>query len=221
MFKLVFLLKRHPELTLQAFHTHLREVHGPRVCAQPAVRRYVQSATLLQGYARGELLFDGVEELWFDGAEERERHAHGGNATTEPGEHFLDASRTVAMPVDVHTMKDGLPVQGSVKSIEFVNRRADMPLERFGRYWREHHGPLACHIDGFRRYEQNHLGADAHAADPAPAFDGLAVTWFDSTDAMKRTVGTPAYEATRQDESNFLRPGHLPFIITREARLKG
>jgi len=221
MFKLVFLLKRHPELTVQAFHTRLREVHGPRVCEQSAVRRYVQSSTLLQGYAKGELLFDGIEELWFDGAEERERYARDTHATTAPSECFLDTHRTVSMPVDVHTMKDGIPLEGSVKSIEFVNRRSDMPLEPFGRYWREHHGPLACHIEGFRRYEQNHLDVDAHAADPTPAFDGLAVTWFDSTDAMKRTVGTPAYEATRQDEPNFLRPGHLPFIITRETRLKG
>ena len=221
MFKLVFLLKRHPELTVQAFHTQLREVHGPRVCAQPAVRRYVQSTTLLQGYARGELLFDGIEELWFEGAEERRRYAQDADATTAPSDRFMDAGRTVCMPVEVHTMKDGLPLEGSVKSIEFVNRRFDMPVERFGRYWREHHGPLACHIEGFRRYEQNHLDVDARAADPTPAFDGMAVTWFDSTDAMKSTVGTPAYEATRQDEQNFLRPGHLPFIITREARLKG
>lgn len=221
MSKLVFLLKRRPDLTVQAFHAQLREVRGPRVCAQPAVRRCVQSYTLPQGYARGELLFDGIEELWFDDDEARDRHVDRDTAAAAPNEDFLDAGRTVVMPVRVHVMKDSTPVEGGVKSIEFVNRRADMPLERFARYWREHHGPLACHIEGFRRYEQNHLGAEAHAADPAPAFDGLAVTWFDSTDAMKRTVGTPAYQATREDEPRFLRPGHLPFIITREARLKG
>jgi len=220
MFKLVFLLKRRPDLTVQAFHAHLREVHGPRVCEQPAVRRYVQSYTLLQGYSKSELLFDGIEELWFDSGEARDRFVYRGTAGGAPNGDFFDASRTVIMPVDLHVMKAGAPVEGGVKSIEFVNRRADMPIERFGRYWLEHHGPLACHIEGFRRYEQNHLCAEGYAADPAPAFDGLAVTWFDSTDAMKRTVGTPAYKATREDESRFLRPGHLPFIITREARLK-
>ncbi|MFZ3120363.1 MAG: EthD family reductase [Variovorax sp.] len=221
MFKLVFLLKRRPDLTVPAFHAHLRDVHGPRVCEQLSVRRYVQSYTLPQGYAKGELLFDGIEELWFHSAEARGRYAHRGMATAASNEDFLDTGRTVAMPVDVHVMKDGTPVEGSVKSIEFVNRRPDMPLERFGRYWREHHGPLACHIEGFRRYEQNHLCAEGYAVDPAPAFDGLAVTWFDSTEEMKKTVGTPAYEATRQDEANFLQEGHLPFVITRESQLKG
>jgi hypothetical protein len=32
------------------------------------MRRYVQSHALLQGYRKGELLFDGISELWFDSA---------------------------------------------------------------------------------------------------------------------------------------------------------
>jgi uncharacterized protein (TIGR02118 family) len=66
-----------------------------------------------------------------------------------------------------------------------------------------------------RRYEQNHLKASAYAADPNPSYDGLAITWFDSTADMRRGTATPEYASTRADEPNFL-AGHLPIIITRE-----
>ena len=37
-----------------------------------------------------------------------------------------------------------------------------------------------------------------------PAYDGLAQTWFESTDAMRRSAETPEYRATRDDERNFV-----------------
>lgn len=221
MYKVVTLLKRRADMSVAEFHAYFRDVHGPLGTAHPEIRRYVQSYTLAQGYRGGELLFDGLSETWFDSAEgfaAYKRHPQTA-AVLEDGANFLDISRTVVMPVEVHVMKDGTPAENGVKSIEFVNQREDMPLEDFRRYWREHHGPLACHIP-FRRYEQNHLRLDAYKASRTPAFDGVAVTWFDSTEDMKATVGTPGYEATRADEAAFLRAGHLPFIITTEAVLK-
>jgi len=221
MFKVVSLLKRRPDLSVSEFHAYLRDVHGPICCDHPEIKRYVQSYTLLQGYGKGELLFDALSEIWFDSAdgyERYKRHPHTA-LIAEDGPNFLDVSRLVIMPVDVHIMKDG-PIPDGVKSIEFVNRRPDMPLDEFRRYWREHHGPLACHIEQFSRYEQNHLRMEAYNGKREPAFDGIAVTWFASTDEMKRAVDTPAYDATRDDEPNFLRAGHLPFIITTESVLK-
>ena len=223
MFKLVFLLKRRPDMSLEAFHHHLRQVHAPLVAARPEVVRYVQSCTLPQGYVKGELLFDGIGEVWFESHEGFEQYKKnpGTASVIEDGAKFLDVGRTVIMPVDVHVIKDGAPLPGSVKSIEFVNRSESLGLDEFRRYWREHHGPLACHIAHFRRYEQNHLSPEGYNAKRSPAFDGLAVTWFDSTEDMKKAARTPAYEVTRLDEGNFLREGHLPFIITHEYLVKG
>lgn len=223
MFKVVFLLKRRRDMSLGAFHHHLRSVHAPLVTACPEVVHYVQSCTLPQGYAKGELLFDGVGEVWFesrDGFEQYKKNP-GTASVIEDGAKFLDVGRTVIMAVDVHLIKDGTPAPDSVKSIEFVNRGERLELPEFRSYWREHHGPLACHIDGFRRYEQNHLWSEGYNGKRPPVFDGLAVTWFDSTEDMKKTVGTSAYQTTRLDEANFLRDGHLPFIITREYLVKG
>jgi uncharacterized protein (TIGR02118 family) len=103
-----------------------------------------------------------------------------------------------------------------VKNIEFVNRRPGMGVPAFQRYWREIHGPIASRIPVIRRYEQNHLASSAYSGDSTPLYDGLAITWFDSTAEMRRGAATPEYAATRVDEANFLSPGHLPIIITRE-----
>lgn len=221
MYKIITLLKRRPDLSVTDFHSYFRNIHGPIGCSHPDIKRYVQSYTLLQGYSKGELLYDAISELWFESADAYESYKQHPQTVCimEDGANFLDVTKVVTMPVEVHVMKDGA-VSGGAKSIEFVNRRTDMPLDEFRRYWREHHGPLACHIKEFKRYEQNHLRLEAYNSKREPAFDGLAVTWFESTDDMKKTVGTPAYNETRDDEANFLRAGHLPFIITTETVLK-
>jgi uncharacterized protein (TIGR02118 family) len=113
-------------------------------------------------------------------------------------------------------IQDGPVPDGAVKNIEFVNRRPGMALEPFRSYWRNVHGPLAAKIPVIRRYEQNHLSLSEYQKSPAPAYDGLAVTWFASTADMKKGTAMPEYFATRADEPKFLPDGHLPIIITRE-----
>jgi uncharacterized protein (TIGR02118 family) len=218
MYKVVTLVKRRPDLSVEAFQEYWRDRHAPLVARLPQLRRYVQSAALPQGYRNGELLFDGMEETWFESeaAYEAARRDPGYDALTADEANFLDRDRTVVMPVDVHVIKDGAIPEGAVKNIEFVNRRPGMALAPFQAYWREAHGPLASKIGVLRRYEQNHLKASVYAADPAPPYDGLAITWFRSTADMKAGTVTPEYIATRADERNFLPDGHLPIIITRE-----
>lgn len=218
MYKIAILLKRKPGLSPEAFQAHWRERHAPLWTRFPQLRRYVQSPALLQGYRKGELLFDGIAEAWFDSEAAfgafRSDPAQAAIAADEAD--FLDRARTVVMPVDVHVIKDGPIPENAVKNIEFVNRRPGMALEPFRKYWREKHGPLAATIPVLQRYEQNHLRASVYAADPAPPYDGLAITWFRSTADMRRGATTPEYAATRADEPNFLPDGHLPIIITRE-----
>lgn len=222
MIKIVTLLKRHARCPVEDFQRSWRDLHGPLVAQAQGLRRYVQSHALLQGYRKADLLFDGIEEMWFESADDWQRFE---NAALQDGLQrlagdMLDESRTVVMPVDVIVAKDGIVPAGAVKNIEFVNRKADMPLPEFRRYWREVHGPLASRIPVIRRYEQNHLMLDAYGRQSAPAYDGLAITWFDSTAEMKRGATTQAYADTRADEPNFLPPVHLPIIITREIEIE-
>jgi uncharacterized protein (TIGR02118 family) len=223
MFKLIRLLKRKPGSSVAAFQERWRMGHGPYLAKLSGLRRCVQSHALPQGYAKGELLFDGLEELWFDSraAFEACLASPEWQAASRDSDAFLDVARTVTMPVAVHVIKDGPIPANAVKNVEFVNRRPGMELEPFRRYWREVHGPLAARIAVLKRYEQNHLCLEAYANTAAPAYDGLAITWFASTADMKLGATTPEYAATRADEPHFLPDGHLPIIITREHVIVG
>ena len=217
MRKIVTLVKRAPGLAVQEFQRRWAQEHGPLAAAAPGVRRYVQSLALEQGYARGELLFDGISEAWFD--DDAAFAAHGTGEAARQIESALlalvEPSRLVRMAVDVHVIKDGPVPEPAVKNIEFVNRRPGMLPAPFRNYWRGVHGPLAATIPVLRRYEQNHLALSQYDAGE-PLYDGLAITWFSSTADMKAGTATPEYAATRADEPNFLPDGHLPIIIARE-----
>jgi uncharacterized protein (TIGR02118 family) len=221
MLKIVTLQKRRAGLSVEDFQDHLRDAYGPLAARGPGLARYVQSCALPQGYAKGELLFDAVGEMWFDSAEACEKYfASPQFAAARADENsFLDTARTVVMPVDVHVIKDGRIPDNAVKNIEFVNKRPGMALAPFRDYWRTVHGPLAATIPVLHRYEQNHLALGEYEKAAAPAYDGLAITYFASTADMKRGTTTPEYAATRADEPNFLPDGHLPIIITREHRI--
>ena len=78
MIKLVFALRRRPEMTVQQFQTYWRETHAPLVAARAEVlqiRRYVQvhtselaglHAAFQKRNGGAPEPFDGVAELWFD-----------------------------------------------------------------------------------------------------------------------------------------------------------
>jgi uncharacterized protein (TIGR02118 family) len=218
MFKVVTLVKRKADLPVEAFQAYWRDRHGPLLAKLPLLRRYVQSAALLQGYRKGELLFDGIGEAWFDSEADFAafRHDPAQAEIAADEANFLDRAKSGVMPVDVHVIKDGAIPENAVKNIELVNRRPGMALEPFQAHWREIHGPIAAKIPALQRYEQNHLKRSAYAAAPSPPYDGLAITWFRSTADMKAGTTTPEYVATRADEPRFLPDGHLPIIITRE-----
>ena len=78
MIKLVFALRRRPEMTLDEFQTYWRETHAPLVAERAEVlqiRRYVQvhtkdlpglHAAFQKRNGGAPEPFDGVAELWFD-----------------------------------------------------------------------------------------------------------------------------------------------------------
>ncbi|MHB1011843.1 MAG: EthD domain-containing protein [Desulfobacteria bacterium] len=218
MCKVAVLLKRRPGMPVEEFQEYWRTSHGPLVAGCPEVRRYVQSHPLLQGYRKGELLFDGVSEIWFDSAEAFDafRKGPGAEERSSDAANFLDRARTVWMPVDVYVVKDGTIPDGAVKNIEFVNRRPGMDVKPFVRHWLGVHGPIASRIPSVRRYEQNHLNPGEYGAGGEPPYGGLAVTWFASTADMRQGTTTPEYAITRADEPHFLPDDPLPILITRE-----
>ncbi|MBI2205674.1 MAG: EthD family reductase [Candidatus Rokubacteria bacterium] len=217
MIKIVAIVKRKPGMAVEPFQEYWRTRHADVVRKLPGVRRYVQSHTLLAGYRKGEPAWDGIAELWFDDTHAlRALRGTPEQAAIDADEaRFLDRSAMKMLATDEDVVIDGPIPEGSVKSIEFVTHRPDLAIDAFQRYWRETHGPIAARIPQIRRYVQSHVRASAYAGGRTPAYDGLAITWFDDTAAMRAAAATPEYARTRADEANFI-SGELPFIITRE-----
>ena len=221
--KAMFAYRRHTGSAVADFRRRLARDSDER--ARPTIsglRRHTRSVTTETGYRNGDPVYDAVDELWFDD-ERAARHA-----VTSPWFEALrervgaDPTSSAVFLVDEHLIKRGEIRDGGLKNFEFVKRRPDLSIEAFRRYWHDHHGPLACHIEVMRHYVQSHTIDSEYAGGATPAWDGSAITWFDDLDAMRASGVSEAYTATRNDEANFLSaPLALPFIITTERVLAG
>ncbi|HSE06567.1 MAG TPA: EthD domain-containing protein [Methylomirabilota bacterium] len=218
MVKAVSFFKRKPGLSVEEFQAYWRERHPAAVVRLPGVRRYVQSHTRKAGYGKGEPIYDGIAELWFE--DTKAMAALRGTQEMEAVEMdeaaFIDRSTMRLILTEEHVIKDGPAPPGGAKNIEFVTRRPGLEVGEFQRYWREVHGPLAAWIPVIRRYVQSHTRPSAYERGRTPAYDGVAITWFDDTRAMRASAATDQYARVRADEPNFIAPGDPPFIITTE-----
>jgi len=218
MLKAVSFFKRKPGMPVEEFQAYWRGSHPAVVVRLPGLRRYVQSHTRLSGYRKGEPICDGIAELWFE--DSKAMHALRGTKEIEAVEAdeavFIDRSTMRMILTEEHVIKDGPAPAGGVKNIEFVTRKPGLELEKFQRYWREIHGPIAAQIPMIRRYVQSHTRPSAYERGRTPAYDGVAITWFDDSQAMRASATTAEYARTRADEPNFITAGDPPFIITTE-----
>ena len=218
MVKAVSFFKRKAGMSVEEFQAYWRRSHPAAVTRLPGVRRYVQSHTRPAGYGKGEPIYDGIAELWFE--DTKAMHALRGTkeiAAVEADEAvFIDRSTMRLILTEEHVIKDGPAPPGGVKNVEFITRKPGLAVDDFQRYWREIHGPIAAQIPLIRRYVQSHTRPSAYERGRTPAYDGLAITWFDDTQAMRASAATAQYARTRADEPNFITPGDPAFIITTE-----
>jgi len=216
--KAVSFFKRKAGMPVEEFQAYWLRSHPAAVVRLPGVRRYVQSHTRLAGYRKGEPIYDGIAELWFE--DTKALHALRGTpemeavATDEAV--FIDRGTMGLILTEEHVIKDGPAPPGGVKNVEFVTRRPGLTVDDFQRYWLEIHGPLAAQIPEIRRYVQSHTRVAAYERGRTPAYDGVAITWFDGTRAMRASAASAQYLRVRADEPNFIAPGDAPFIITTE-----
>lgn len=223
MVKLVAFFKRKPGMSVEDFQTYWRTKHADIVVKLPGIRKYVQSHTLLSGYRKGEPVYDGMAELWFDNTDVMRSQAgtpaFAAVGADEPN--FMDVASQGSIITEEHVIKDGPIPQDGVKNVEFVTHKPGMPIEAFQKHWREIHGPLGASIPVVKRYVQSHTRLSIYRSGKTPVYDGVALTWFDSTQAMRVSATTPEYDRTRADEPNFIASGTLPVIITKEHTIVG
>jgi uncharacterized protein (TIGR02118 family) len=218
MVKAVAFFKRRAGMPVDEFQAYWRTRHPDVVMRLRGVRRYVQSHTLPSVYRKAEPVYDGIAELWFD--DTRAMHALRDTpemaVVREDEARFIDHATMGLIITEEHVIKHGPVPAGAPKNVEFLRRRPGLSVEDFQRYWRETHGPLAARIPMIRRYVQSPTRLAGYGRGQDPAWDGVAITWFDDTQAMRASAATPEYARVRADEANFLAPGPAPFIITRE-----
>ena len=223
MVKMVAFFKRKPGMSVEDFQSYWRTTHADIVVKLPGIRRYVQSHTILSGYRKGEPIYDGMAELWFDNTDAMRAQAGSPEfAAVQADEfNFMDRSSSGSIITEEHIIKDGAIPNDGVKNVEFVSHKPGMPIEDFQKHWREIHGPLGVSIPVVKRYVQSHTRLSIYQKGKTPLYDGVALTWFDSTQAMRTSATTPEYDRTREDEPNFIAAGKLPVIITKEHVIVG
>jgi uncharacterized protein (TIGR02118 family) len=122
MIKIVFCLRRRPELSREEFQTYWRTTHAPLVRSHGdalGIRRYVQVhsiddaiSTAVAGSRHSPEPFDGVAELWLDsldalvaaGSSDAGRAAAA--ALLEDERHFIDLEHSPLFLAEEHVIID-------------------------------------------------------------------------------------------------------------------
>lgn len=183
MIRLVYLLRRRQDLTLEAFQRYWRETHGPLVASFATamnLQRYIQvhaledpiSAAMREARGGMEPGYDGVAELWFE-SEEALAETLASDAGQAAGAALLeDEAKFIDLPASplwlgveypqVNPVGEALfaTPRSSYQKLYFPLRmRSALGLEVGQRYWRMHHGPLIrsqAQAAGILRYQQVH-----------------------------------------------------------------
>jgi uncharacterized protein (TIGR02118 family) len=216
--KVITFLKRKPGMSVEEFQHYWREQHPAVVTRLPGVRRYVQSHTLPSSYGAGEPIYDGIAEVWADNTDSlRVMTRSPDHAAVQADEaRFIDRATMGVVIAEDHLVKDGPVPPDAVKSVVFLNRKPSLSVEEFQHHWREVHGPVAAQLPGLRRYVQSQTRRSAYEGGRNPTYDGVVLTWFDSTEAIRRTAATGEYARVLADGAVFLSPGAIRAILTRE-----
>ena len=223
MVKAVAFFKRRAGMDVDEFQAYWLTRHPEVVTKLGGVRRYVQSHTRLGAYRDGEPVYDGTAELWFDdtAALRALRETPEMAAVQADEARFIDRSTMGLIITDDHVVKDGPALPGMAKGIGFVRRKPGMPVEAFQRHWLDVHGPLGAATPTLRRYVQSHTRLAAYDRGREPAWDGIAIVWFDDAATLRSATATPEWDLAKADDGNFIAPGPVSFIITTEHVILG
>ena len=218
MVKIVIFFKRKAGTSVEDFQRHWRTTHAELVVKLPGIRRYKQSHVLASAYRKGEPVYDGVAESYFESTQAMKELANtpAYAAVLADEANFIDRVSMKSIITDEHVLKDAPLPEGAVKSIDFVNRKAGLSVDDFQKYWRETHAPLCQAAAAMRRYVQNHTRRAIYDSGRTPPYDGVAMAWFDSMDALRAAAPTPEFARLRADVENFIARDGSPSLLTTE-----
>jgi uncharacterized protein (TIGR02118 family) len=216
--KIVIFFKRRPGMSVEDFQKHWRTTHADIIVKLPGIKRYIQSHVLASAYRKGEPAYDGVAESYFESTQAIKDLAktpfYEAVLADEPN--FIDRPSMGSIITEEYVVKDADPPKDALKTIDLVNRKAGMPVDDFQRYWRETHGPLCQAAAAMRRYVQNHTRRAIYDSGRTPLYDGVAMAWFDSMEALRAAAPTPEFARLRADVENFIARDRSPSLLMTE-----
>ena len=171
MIKAVIFFKRRPGMSLAAFHEHWRVQHAAIIVRLPGIRRYVQN------YPLGDAPFDAIAESSFDDTQAMKTLARTPQyaEVLEDEPRFIDRPTMGSIITEEHVLKDG--AASAHKTMLFIKRKADVPIDDFFRALLED-GGRAARADGVVRYAQCHTRRSAYDSGRTPAYDAVTTAWF-------------------------------------------
>lgn len=190
--RIVFLLRRRPELTRDEFQRIWWEEHGPLVASHAAtlgIVRYQQVHTTADHRPQALPAFDGSAELWVDpraATGTREQQAAAAAALLADERRFIDLAASPIWVAEEQMVREGTQRQatdGEQRLTAALRRAPGISRQQFRHHWREVHGPLALannDVFGFHHYVQLHTPDDAEThplrneRDAPEPFDGVS-----------------------------------------------
>ena len=234
MIRIVFLLRRKPQLSLDEFQRYWRDEHGPLVTSfskKLNMLRYVQVHSIedsLDGRlagARGQMEpgYDGVAEAWW---ESEDAFSAGmddsiGQRLIDDEREFIDLAHSPAWFAyeypQVNPTPESIvarPKSPIVKLYFPLRPPSGLKVEEAQLYWRTSHGPLIrrqAAASGILRYQQVHRFESALEAAFRQArgtvtepYMGHAEVWFDRSLSRRGPEVEEAGRAAVEDESKFI-----------------
>jgi EthD domain len=209
MFKLMFLLKRKPGLTMQQFIDHYEGTHAPlAVKLHPSMVRYMRHFLHAVPYPLDGTLqeaeYDVLTEMWFENkAAYDEAMALAAESAVmarirEDEAHLFDMSKFSMSFVEEHESR--LPGQTGVRdnrkdvrSMVLLQRKPGLTLDEFIEHYEIVHAPLGVkYSETQSRYRRFYLRPSLMSRSGTmsqPAYDVATEVSFASREDMKHAVG--------------------------------
>lgn len=215
------LLTRRPDVAVEDFRRHWREVHGPLAARLPGLIAYQQNHVvdrrhLAIDHKAGRWTIDGLSELWFDdaGAMAAAIASDAYRAVAEDSHRFL--SETQVIVAEQHVV---VPVAEGplIKRMSLLTRRPDLSPADFAREWLEVHAPLVRAFPGIAGYRQNLVVAREGAPGAASPYeavpvDGIVEMWFRTEADLVAAFRSPAADTSQSHALAFI-DTITPFLV--------
>jgi uncharacterized protein (TIGR02118 family) len=248
MIRLVFALRREPELSLEEFHDYWRRKHGPLVAGFAEdlnILRYVQTHTIegpaneAAQKARGNMEphYDGVAELWWSTEAElevalaSEAGQAAGAALLEDEAKFIDLPQSPLWFAYEYPQVNPSPenVVASVKSnvvrIFFpLRHKSELTEEQARHYWLTQHGPIVrshSQATGTLCYRQVHRANSPLDKDLQAARGTVVESYLGHAEAWVDRSMAPSTDEARRAGAAFIEDEHNFIDMERSTFLFG